>query len=135
MGALTKGRYLCLTGVLILVSCTVCVISKGKRPLRVAESRPRGYAPLVAVLSCLWTTVYLRTRLFSFHLSDATSDFLSFVPSSPHRFPVFTPQIEAVNPSPSPRCVQEQPLFCLFFYTDTPVQQARQRIFSVELLV
>lgn len=38
MGARTKGRYLSLTGVLLLVCCTVSVISKGKSCVRVSVS-------------------------------------------------------------------------------------------------
>lgn len=76
MGALTKGRYLSMTGLLLLVYCTVSVISKGKSCVRVHAwllglprvlnnnnkttnqqtafmCHPRGYAPLVTFRSCL----------------------------------------------------------------------------------
>lgn len=74
MGALTKGRYLSTTGVLLLVCCTASAISKGKSHIRsracwlwlslemgsigllkknIPLCHPRGYAPVVPLLSRL----------------------------------------------------------------------------------
>ncbi|XP_068167775.1 netrin receptor UNC5D-like isoform X2 [Antennarius striatus] len=46
MGALTRGRYLVLTGVLLLVSCTVSVISKGATGDAHSDSLPSAQGTL-----------------------------------------------------------------------------------------
>lgn len=70
MGARTKGRNVSLTGVLLLVCCTVSVVSKGKNCGWVSVSpgwkRPsRGALVVAHHLPCFWEKICICLVLFS----------------------------------------------------------------------